>query len=274
MAIIISPIIAWGGNLTLYAYLGRTGYRRNLAYRWSHMLNNLASALFGFIYIALWQAVAPETSTTDPYTRSTMTAIMILAQTFAWITAFLPAGLGVHQSVRTGAIALEMARPMPYFPMVLARESGNVAYQALFRAIPVALVFGLFFGFPAPGSAGHLLLTLPSLLLGAYIGMMLYYTVGISALWTTEIRFAHWLYHGLMTLLSGGWVPADMLPGWMGQVVPYLPFASQLFYPIRIYLGLSGPEVLLIQAAWAAVLTLWCQWITRRALGRVVVQGG
>lgn len=238
------------------------------------MLNNLGSALFGFIYISLWQAVAPVTSTADPYTRSTMTAMMILAQTFAWMTAFLPAGLGVHQSVRTGAIALEMARPMPYFPMVLARESGNVAYQALYRAVPLALVFAVTIGFPPPGSAAALLLTLPSLALGAYIGLMLYYSVGISALWTTEIRFAHWGYHALMTLLSGGWVPSDMLPGGLGQVVPYLPFASQLFYPIRIYLGLSGPEALLVQLAWAAALTLWCQWITGRALGRVSVQGG
>jgi len=258
----------------VYLHVGRTGYMRNVAYRWSHMLNNVASAVFGFIYIALWQAVAPAASATDPYTRSTMTSMMVLAQIFAWLTTFLPHGLGIQSGIRTGAIALEMARPVPYFPMVLAREAGNLAYQALYRAAPLALVFALTVGIPRPASAAHLLLTLPSLLLGAYTGLTLVYTVGMSALWTTEIRWAHWTYYSLVTLLSGGWIPADMLPGWLGKAAPYLPFSSQLFHPVRVYLGMASPGVVLVQLAWAAAMTLWCCWLTDRALRRVVVQGG
>lgn len=258
----------------VYVQLGRSGYMRNVAYKWSHMINNLASAVFGFIYIALWQAVAPETSATDPYTRSSLTDMMVLAQSFAWITMFLPMGLGIQASIRTGAIALEMARPLPYFPMVLAREAGNLAYQGLYRSVPLALLFAVTVGWPMPGSAGALLLTIPSLLLAAYIALCLVYTVGMSSLWTTEIRWSHWLYYSFTSMLSGGWVPADMLPGWLGKVVPYLPFASQVFYPMRIYLGWDGAGALLIQGFWAAALTLWCWWLTSRALQRVVVQGG
>ncbi|MFZ5826826.1 MAG: ABC transporter permease [Bacillota bacterium] len=258
-----------------YLYLGRTGFLRNKAYRWSHMLNNLASAIFGFIYISLWQSVAPETTSGgDPYTRQVMTSIMVLAQVFAWVAVFLPAGLGIHTAIRNGSIALEMARPVPYFPMVLARESGNVIYQGLYRSIPLALLFAVTIGFPAPASAGNLLLTLPSLALASYIGLILFYNVGLSSLWTTEIRWAHWTYHAMITLLSGGWIPADILPGWLGKVAPYLPFASQIYYPVRIYLGLTGPAGLLIQLAWATLLTAWTLFITRRALTRVVVQGG
>lgn len=247
---------------------------RNTAYRWSHMVNNLASAIFGFIYISLWQAVAPESSATDPYTRSVITGMMVLAQTFAWVTCFLPAGLGIQQSVRSGSIALEMARPVPYFPAVLAREAGSLAYQALYRALPLAGLFAVAVGFPGPASAGHLALTLPSLLLGGYTGLTMVYMVGLSSLWTTEIRWAHWLHMGLFPLLSGGWIPADILPGWLGQLAPYLPYASLGYYPIRIYLGFDSWEGLLVQAAWAVALTFICQWLTARALRRVVVQGG
>lgn len=247
---------------------------RNTAYKWSHMLNNLASAIFGYIYIALWQAVAPASSTTDPYTASTMTSMMVLAQVFAWVTTFLPAGLGIQAGIRTGAIALEMARPVPFFPMVLAREGGSLAYQFLYRSLPLAVLFALTVGFPRPASAASLALTVPSLLLGTYMALAMVYTVGISALWTTEIRWAHWTYTSLVALLSGGWIPADMMPGWLGKVTPYLPFASQQFYPIRIYLGLDGVRALVLQVAWALVMTAWCWWLTGRALRRVEVQGG
>lgn len=258
-----------------YLYLGRIGFFRNKAYRWSHMLNNVASAIFGFIYISLWQAVAPEAATGgDPYTRKVMTDMMILAQVFAWFAVFLPAGLGIHTAIRNGSIALEMARPIPFYPMVLAREIGNVVYQGLYRAIPLALIFAVSVGFPSPATASHLLLTLPSLTLASYIGLMIVYNVGLSSLWTTEIRWAHWTYYSLTTLLSGGWIPADILPGWVGKVAPYLPFASQIYYPVRIYLGLTGASGLLIQLAWAFLLTAWTLFITRRALTHVVVQGG
>lgn len=264
----------WEVKALIYLRLGRTGYLRNTVYRWSHMINNLASAMFGFIYLAVWQAAAPASSATDPYTRPVMTAMVIMAQTFAWVTVFLPAGLNVQNSVRTGSIALEMARPVPFFPMVMAREAGNLVYQGLFRSVPVGLIFALAVGFPAPASWRALLLTVPSLLLAAWTALALVYTVGLSSLWTTEVRWAHWAYFTLTTLLCGGWIPSDVLPGWIGKVAPYLPFAVQQYYPVRIYLGMTGIAGLAVQAAWVALLTLWCQWLTGRALRRVVVQGG
>jgi ABC-2 type transport system permease protein len=260
--------------MVVYLQVGRTGYLRNVAYKWSHMINNLASALFGFMYIGLWQTVAPVTSSTDPYTKGTMTSIVVLGQVIAWVTIFLPAGLGIQASVRTGAIALEMARPVPFMPTVLARESGNVAYQFIYRAVPLALLFAVTVGFPMPASLPSLLLAIPSLMLGIAAGLLLVYTVGMTALWTTEIRWAHWTYFSLTNLLSGVWIPANLLPGWLGRVAPYSPLTAQAYYPIRIYLGLSGPEGLAVQAIWVVLLAAWCWYLTGLGMRRVVIQGG
>lgn len=238
------------------------------------MINNIASAVFGFIYISLWQSVAPVSATDTPYTRSTMTALMVLAQVFAWVSIFLPAGLNIPMMVRTGSIALEMARPIPFLPMILVREVGSLLYQALFRAIPVGLMFAVTIGFPAPASIATAVWTVPSLLLGSYIALVLVYLVGITSIWTVEVRWAQNLYYTVTGLLSGGWIPADLLPGWLGKVAPYLPFASQIFHPVRVYLGLAGPAVILIQFGWAVALTAICQGVTNRALRRVWVQGG
>ena len=237
------------------------------------MINNVASVIFGFIYIALWQAVAPAPGP-GLYTRSLLTAMMVLAQTFIWVSMFVPGGLGIPLLVRTGSIATEMTRPVPFFALILSREAGSIAYQALFRAVPVALLLALAVGFPRPASSAALALTLPSLVLAAYVNLTLAFTIGIASLWTVEVRWAHWLYSSLIALLSGGWVPADLLPGRLGRVAPYLPFAVLLHYPVRIYLGLIGAEGLAVQGAWALALTLWCRWLTARALHRVVVQGG
>jgi len=167
-----------------------------------------------------------------------------------------------------------MTRPVAFFPLTLAREAGNVAYQALYRAAPVALVLTLAAGFPRPAGPAALALALPSLLLAAFNGLAATYCVGISSLWTFEVRWAHWTYLSLVLLLCGGWVPADMLPGWLGHVAPYLPFAALMYYPMRIYLGFTGAVGLLVQAVWALLLAAAGRWLTARALQRLVVQGG
>ncbi|MGE5674630.1 MAG: ABC transporter permease [Mycobacterium leprae] len=263
-----------GGIALLYFYLARSGYLRNTVYRWSHMINNVASALFGYIYVSLWQTVTPVVNHGPGYDRATLVAFAVLGQCLFWITIQMPQGLGIPQSVRTGAIAMEMARPVDYFALVIAREWGNVAYQALYRALPVGLLLGLTVGFPRPASLAASLLTLPSLALAAYVGLMMVYLTGLTSVWTLETRWATWLYAALSNLLAGNWIPANMLPGFLGRVAPYSPFAVQGYYPIRIYLGLTGPDGLWVQLAWAVLLTAYCRWLTARAGHHLVVQGG
>src|SRR5690625_1679366 len=103
-----------------YRLLAQKAYRRNTRYRSAHMINNVASAIFGFIYISIWQAasgspvdisalddvVSPASSvitTPDEYTPETMVYYVAFSQVFVWITVFLPSGLGIPQVVRTGA---------------------------------------------------------------------------------------------------------------------------------------------------------------------------
>ncbi|MBW7461108.1 hypothetical protein K0U00_44350, partial [Paenibacillus sepulcri] len=46
----------------LFLVLARKTYLRNLQYRGAHMVHNIASALFGFIYISIWTGIGVSQS--------------------------------------------------------------------------------------------------------------------------------------------------------------------------------------------------------------------
>jgi ABC-2 type transport system permease protein len=237
------------------------------------MVNNAASMIFGFVYISIWQAAARQGGS-GVYSSQMLVWYMAYSQSILWITTFMIAGLDIQIKVRSGAVALEMMRPVDFFLMTVSRELGSLVYSLLFRTLPIAAAFALAVGFYVPSGGLVWIWILLSVVLGAWVGMCLIYLVGISSFWTWEIGWCHTLQYSVNMLFSGYMVPLDLMPPWLEQIARGLPFAAQSFYPVRIYLQLSGPEALLPGAIWAFILTLICLGVTSLARERLEVQGG
>jgi len=256
----------------VYLTAFRKAYRLNLQYRAAHMINNFGSALFGYVYIAIWQAATAEKSI-GPYDASTMTHYIAFAQALLWITTFLRPALGIRDAVRTGTISLEMMRPVNFFAYVIGREAGHAYYNLWFRSAVLVAIFSFTVGMHVPETA-TLPVLIPSVLLAAYNGLCLAYLVGIAALWTYEVRWAYWLLHSLIFSIGGTAVPVDVLPSPLGQVTAWLPFACLIHHPTRVYLSLAGAEALLPPALWAVLLTGLGLILTRAGRRNMEVQGG
>ena len=257
----------------VYPLLAQKSFRRNLQYRASHVITNAASAIFGFIYIAVWQAATSQGGAGD-YAPLDFARYVAFNQALLWITIFRENGLGIPEAVRTGAVSLDMARPIDYHVMLLTRETGNLWYSFWFRTVPLAAVFALALGVHVPTRPATYGLLLAGVVLAAYNGLCLHYIAGIAAFWTVQSRWAIQLLHTAHFGLSGFMVPIDLLPGVLAPVAALLPFGSLQYYPARIYLELSGAEALVIPAAWAVLLTVICRLLTRAARRKLEIQGG
>lgn len=251
----------------------RVGFRQQSIYAWSTVTSGMVGCIYAFLYLALWRAVAPATGA-PPYNQRMLSDMVILAQILNAIALFLPAGLGVHQLVRTGALASELARPVSFYRATISRATGGLLHSALYRCLPIALVLGLTVGLPLPASALRLGGFLISLGLGVYISLALFYLMGLSALWTGQVRWISWLHMSVTQFLSGAWIPFEVLPDWLRPIAFYSPMASQLGHAIRLYQGIGGPEAILLPLGWALILTGLVAVMTRRAVRQVEIQGG
>ncbi|OZB97670.1 ABC-2 family transporter protein [Paenibacillus sp. XY044] len=257
----------------LYFSLASKAYARNLQYRGAHMLHNVASALFGYLYACIWIGIGQDRPLGE-YGVHGMIGYIAFTQASLWISGFTTNGLGIPQSVRTGQISLDLMRPVHLFVHLMCREWGQIAYQFVYKSIPIYLLYVLVFSLSLPHQVTTLLLTLAGLAAASYLSICINYMIGATALWTTESSWLYWMNHALINLLAGFFIPVEWLPHWLQTVSWYSPYPYLLYVPTRIYLGFEDASRLLGSLVWCVLMTLACLGITAVVRRKVEVQGG
>lgn len=257
----------------LFAVLIKKAYDRNLQYRASHAINTVASAIFGLIYVSIWKGVG-TTGGASGYTLETVIHYVAFNQVCLWITVFMTKGLGIDQSVRTGQIALDLMRPVHLFYHLMCREWGQIAYQLLYKSLPIYLLYVWTLDLPVPRSASTWALTIMALVLAAYMSICINYMIGVAALWTTESQWLFWVHISLSSVLSGFLIPNDWLPAWLQGIAKMTPYPYMQYVPTKLYLGMESAPILLGSLIWSLFLTLLCFAATAIVRHKVEVQGG
>lgn len=258
--------------LRVYWLLLQKTYRRNLQYRVAHLMDTAGSAIFGYINIYIWLAAAGPVGQVGKYSVQQLVLWAAFGQVMYNVAHWAP-GLNIQLAVRNGDVSLELLRPIDFFNYVISRQAGENIYALIYRGIPLYLLYSLTIGYYLP-SLSSLVLLIPSTALAIYVALCLGYIEGIASFWTTDIRWISHLNMVFLVAATGMQIPADLLPGFLGRVVPLAPWAALAHYPNNIYLGFQGWQALLVPAIWAGLMTLICRSLTTLARRRLEVQGG
>ncbi|MGP9536828.1 ABC transporter permease [Brachybacterium sp. AOP43-C2-M15] len=183
----------------------------------------------------------------------------------------------LYGRLRTGAIAFDVMRPLSAVPMTLAQQVGAAAAQL--PAAAVAVTVGLLLGaLGAPGSVLSALAFTLSIVLGFAIAQILNFMIGLVGFWTLEVSGAFHIYRMFVQFSSGALIPLWFMPEWLSGGLSLLPFSSQVFVPLTIYVDASpGAHTLAaigLQLVWILVLTVLAVLLWRRAIRRLVIFGG
>ncbi|QOR34014.1 ABC-2 family transporter protein [Clostridium sp. 'deep sea'] len=258
--------------MRLYYLIAQKNYRINLQYRFTQLINAFGSALFGYIMVFVWQAAAKQKGGFGEFTTTDLMLWVAFAQ-ILFNFVYPKAGLGIQLSVRSGNISLEFLRPINYFCYVMARETGRQVYNLVYRCIPILILYSLTVGYKIP-SLKSIFLLIIAMMLGEYISLCLCYIVGITALWTTDVRWSHLLYFSILNVASGVMIPVSFIPGLIGKVLYYSPWACLLNPSCRIFLGVYNLTIFVLPIFWSIALTFTCLLLTKIGKRKLEVQGG
>lgn len=257
----------------LYFTLASKAYARNLQYRGAHMVHNIASAMFGYMYACIWIGLGKDHVLGD-YGTQGMVSYIAFTQSSLWISGFITNGLGIPQAVRTGLISLDLLRPVHLFTHLMAREWGQIAYQFLYKSLPIYLLYVVVFRLQFSGSWLTLIYVGVGLFGAAYLAICMNYLIGVSSMWTTESSWLHWGNHALINLLAGFFIPLEWLPDWLEHVAWLTPYPYLLYVPTRIFLGFGDVSLLWGTLFWCVFMTSGCLLATQWLRRKVEVQGG
>lgn len=241
--------------------------------RWSHLITSLGSALFGFIYIAIWESVLVGKALPAGYQLEDFIQYIVIGQLVLQMAVFLTPDLDLEEKFQSGMIEMEMMRPTSFLGTQVCIELGKIAYRVLFRTFPVLIVFLLVLQLPKLPELLHFLLFVVSLTLAIWLAIQMCYTIGIVACWLEDVRWLYTLYISLLLFFGGQMIPIDIFPEWLQLIARSLPFACIINDPIQFFLGRFQGIELSFALFWGVFFTFCNMWLTRQARLRIAKGG-
>ena len=258
---------------TLLAHVAGTSFRRHSTYRVATaaavLENTVISMLRGLVYVAVVEA-----SGDVDLGRSE-------AITFAFVSGMIESSfwivwpLEIGERIRSGDVITDLYRPVDLQAWWLASEAGRCAFALLAKGLPQLILGMLVFDLATPSSIGSLLLFATSLALAFLVVFAWKFTIALVGFWLLDVRGITSLAGALMTVTSGALLPLPLLPDGLANVLRWLPPAAMITTPFELFTGgAAAAPRLAAQLAWAVVLLLLGRAVLRRAVAKVVVQGG
>jgi ABC-2 type transport system permease protein len=262
---------------TGWAFL-RAGFRRYSAYRLAALGGTITNTLFGVVKASIALAAIASAGGFIAGYDAEQTA------NNAWFTQALVATVGLFGwnelavRIRSGDIAVDLARPVDLQLSWLAADLGRAAFMLLPRGLPPVLVGMVFFGVTLPDRLAGYLLAPISVALAVAVSFAGRFLVSLAAFWITELRGVMTLYMVSSNVLCGLILPVPWFPGWLQAVAAATPFPSMLQTPVDVVsgrvVGWDAVESVAVQVLWLAATLGVGRVVLARATRKLVVQGG
>jgi ABC-2 type transport system permease protein len=254
------------------------GFRRQARYRGAVLGGAITNSVFGLLRASLVTAtIASAGGELAGYQAAQ-------GVTYVWIGQALLGPLQVFAwddvavRVRTGDIAVDLARPVDLQLQFAAQDVGRALAVTVPRGAPILLVGALTFGLALPSDPWAYVAGVLSVCLGVGVSFGCRYLVNLLAIWLLDLRGVLTVYGTVTVTLCGLVVPVHWFPPWLAAIAAATPFPAMLQAPADILtgrvVGAATVGVLGLQFAWLAVMIVAGQLVQFLGTRRLVVQGG
>lgn len=265
------------GKLTTYLYVYKVQILKNLAYKFDVYGNIIMQTIIMIATAFFWKALFKNAESMGGVSVDTMLTYTVISSMIS-VVLITNVEWRITESVQTGAIAIDLMRPVNIFGVFFAENLGSVTALFFQNLLPIFIIGSLFIKLPAPRSAPQFMLFLISLVLAFFINWYLSVIFGMFSFKVIEMSALIQVKKHLVRLLSGSMIPLWFFPNWLRSVLEILPFPYIYQLPLSIYVGHYTSESLvrglLIQILWVMALFIIETRLEKRAIKHVMVQGG
>ncbi|NED94857.1 ABC transporter permease [Phytoactinopolyspora alkaliphila] len=254
------------------------GFRRWSTYRLATAAGAFTNSVFGLIkaYITIG-AIGAAGGSLAGYDAAT-------GATYAWLVQALIAPVNIFGwqelalRIRSGDVAVDLARPVDPQLAYLAADLGRAAYSFIPRGAPPLLVGAAVTGLTLPTSPLPYVLGAISVWLAVMLSFACQWLVNLAAFWLLDLRGVRTLYMAVSSVLSGMMVPVHWFPGWLSTVAAWTPGPSLIQAPIDVVTaradGVDALAIMGTQAVWLVAMLAVGQLVFLAGTRKLVVQGG
>jgi ABC-2 type transport system permease protein len=263
-------------GLRKYTWLGLIAARSNLAYLGEVATRTLFLAVILFIFLQLWRVTYSETGATTLGGLTLAQMLWYLAMTEAITLSAPRVAQEVDQDVRTGALAVQLIRPLEYPLARMWTALGERLVRFVLNAAVGAVLALLLVGPIAFTPSGLLMfaLALPLAFVLDFLGNFL---IGLAAFWIEDTSGLTLIYSRVTMILGGMLIPLELFPERFQPILRALPFAGIVYGPARMFVQPDAgflADLALRQGIAIGAFGLAVAAVYRVALGRIHSNGG
>jgi ABC-2 type transport system permease protein len=263
--------------LTIYKRLWQVNWAEQWQYRANLLMYLFYWLVSPIVYLAVWTTIANNKGSVSGLTASDFISyyltLLIVDQLTSEITIHILA-----YKIQDGTLSGELLRPI--HPILTGALINNIAFKLLnlLAFIPIWLVLALLFR-PDFSSVtpGSILLAIPGILLGFWLSFLMGAMITCMAFWTTRVYSVSQFFNMLVILLSGQFVPLQLMPPVVQTIARILPFQMFRFVPIEIILNRMPLNDILINytisLGWLVVFSFLFRWVWREGVKRFSAVG-
>lgn len=262
-----------------YFSLFRIRFINGLQYRAAALAGLATQLTWGIMSILAFAAFYRASPENFSMKFQDLVSYIWLQQAFLPILSPWPSGINAIESIVTGNISYDLARPLDIYNRWFFETMSDRISKAMLRSIPVLIIaFILPYPFKMALSANlsqfvMFCISMPISLLVVTAYCQIIY---ISTFYTMSKR--NDAFAILADFFAGAYIPIPFFPDSIKKIVELLPFAGMQNMPLRIYSGdISGFNALFgiaLQIFWFFVILVFGRLLMRCSLKRVITQGG
>jgi ABC-2 type transport system permease protein len=262
--------------LRKYGWIGLTSARSSVAYLTEAATRIIFLGVVLFIFLQLWRATYTQTGAVQLGGLTLAQMLWYLVMTEAITLSNPLAGQEVDHDVRTGAVAIQLIRPLSYPLYRLWTALGERMVTFTMNTLVGAVIALILVG-PIPFSPGGLLIFAVSLPFAFTLNFLGYFLVGLCAFWLEDTSGLRLIYSRLTMILGGMLLPLEVFPEAFQPLLRLLPFSSMVYGPARLFvqpdLAFLG-DLIVRQGVALVVFSILVAAVYRVAVKRINANGG
>lgn len=254
---------------------------KGIQYKIAAIAGIFTQFFFGLLFIMIFEAYYAYSTKTQPIELNQLIQMIWLQQSFLVFIMLWYRDSELYEMITSGNIAYELCRPTNLYHYWYSRLLGQRLAGALLRCIPIIILASLVpepYTLHLPADVTTLLLFIITLIGALLLIVALSMLIYISIFYTLSPAGSFLMIAVIGEFFAGLTIPVPLMPKGLQVLCYILPFRYTADLPFRIYSGnISASEGIIgfgVQLLWLILLLVGGQLWMKKAISRVVVQGG
>ena len=264
--------------LKKYLKLLKVSIMTALMHRYHFLFSTISNVLYIVLIYNLWNAIFSNSNgQINGMNFDSVFLYLALAASMFWLYQTWTEW-EISRNVISGFVVIQLLRPLQYQTQLFFYSFGTIISNMLLIVIPSFIFIDLIYH-----TQFHIGPNIPFFLISLFLGFLLSFQIdfitGLCSFYTQSIWGISMTKEVIILVLSGSIIPIKLFPGFLQNIVQYLPFPHIYNTPIQILItpDLTNTQILtmlFLQVLWVIVFYLISRFFFYRAVRSVTINGG